>query len=401
MIVEIVAVGTELLIGQIINSNAAAIGSRLAEEGFDVHYQTTVGDNIGRLGSAIEDAAQRADAVILTGGIGPTQDDLTREAICAVTGREMLRDEVHAQGIHDRLSRAGRSVTANTLRMADYPEGAEPLPNRAGVALGVAVEHEQTWIFAIPGIPTEMIVMLDEQVVPRLREISGEQAVLKSRVLHTWGFGEAQVADLLDDLFESENPSIAFLVHASEIRVRITAKAGSVAAADDMISVVEAQVRDRLGDAVFGVDEDTVEGLIVGLLDDRSWKISTVEASTLGMVAGRIAGPRSGRSVFAGGRILSGSDQANDVERRALQLLSQTDEGDVLVSISEISHVDADSAGGLSPRKVGIGVRTPEKTMALTVGLLGDDERARQFAVVGALHAVRLAVGGDWWQDDE
>lgn len=397
MIVEVISVGTELLIGQIINSNAAVVGSQLAAEGFDVHYQTTVGDNLGRLSDTIRAATQRADAVILTGGIGPTQDDLTREAICVVTGSEMLRDKVHSDRIRDRLTQAGRTVTANTLRMADYPDGAEPLPNRNGVALGIAIEHGRTWIFAMPGIPSEMTVMLNEQVVPRLRRASGERAVLKSRVLHTWGYGEAQVADILDDLYETTNPSIAFLIDASEVRVRITAKAESEAAADEMIRSVEAQVADRLGDVVFGYDDDTVESIIVALLQDRHWTIGTIEASTLGQVATSLAGAPDGSAVFAEGGVLPSKDTPDDVEQRALQLLSEVVEGDVAVSVSEIADVDDTTAGGTRPRKVGIAVRTPEAVKALTIGLVGDAERARQFGVVGALHAVRLAVSGAWW----
>jgi nicotinamide-nucleotide amidase len=319
MIVEVVAVGTELLIGQIINSNVATIGQRLADEGFDAHYQVTVGDNLERLADAIRTAASRADAVILTGGIGPTQDDMTREALCLVGGREMVRDEAHAEAITRRLMATRGSVSQNVLRMADYPEGSEPLPNGKGVALGVAMEHEGTLIFAMPGVPREMIVMLDEQVLPRLRAASGEPAILKSRVLRTWGYGESQVSEILDDLYESTNPSVAFLINASEVRIRISAKAETAEAAEEMISRVETVVLDRLGDAVFGRDEEIVEVLVVRMLAERGWRIAAVEAATLGMVGTRLAetpggvrrrhrsrrvgrrrGPRSPSSITAG-----------------------------------------------------------------------------------------------------
>lgn len=397
MIVEVIAVGTELLIGQIINSNVAAIGSRLAEEGFDAHYQVTVGDNLDRLADAIRTALDRADAVVMTGGIGPTPDDMTREAICAVTGSGMLRDEAHAAKIHDRLLKTRGYVAENTLRMADYPQGAQPLPNRVGVALGVAMEQQGKWIFAMPGVPTEMIPMLEEEVMPRLREASGEPAVLKSRVIRTWGYGESQVAEILDDLYESANPSVAFLINAAEVRIRISAKAASHAAAAKMIAGVEATIVERLGDAIFAYDDDVIETIVVALLAEQSWNIATVESSTLGMVATQISATPGGPALFAGGRVVRPSEPPGDVEQRALDLLEEAPPADVAVAISEIS-AGADAAGETSSRLVGVAVRTPERTMARTVGLLGDDERARRFSVPGALHAVRLAVSGAWWE---
>lgn len=153
MIVEIVAVGTELLLGQIVNSNAAEIAKRLAAEGFDTHYQVVVGDNLPRMVSTLRTAAQRADAVVITGGIGPTQDDITREALCDLTGRVMTHDSEHAAWIEARVRAQGREVSPNVLRMADLPEGALAIPNANGVALGVAVEHEGIWLYALPASP--------------------------------------------------------------------------------------------------------------------------------------------------------------------------------------------------------------------------------------------------------
>jgi nicotinamide-nucleotide amidase len=226
LIVEVIAVGTELLIGQITNTNASFLGARLAEEGFDAHYQVTVGDNLGRLAGAIEAALERSDAVLITGGIGPTQDDLTREAICQVTGRVMTRDPEHEAWIKDRLRAQRRSVPDNVLRMADLPEGAEAMPNSNGAALGVALHHRGKWLLALPGVPAEMRAMLDSGVLPRLHQSSGSSATLHSRLLHTWGLGESEVADRLDDLFATVNPSVAFLIRDMEVRVRISAKAG-------------------------------------------------------------------------------------------------------------------------------------------------------------------------------
>lgn len=402
MIVEVIAVGTELLLGQIVNSNAAVIGARLADEGFDAHYQVTVGDNLDRLAGTIRTAIARADAVILTGGIGPTQDDLTREALCAVAGRTMLRDEAHASAIRDRLTRIRGFVAASTLRMADYPEGSTPMPNRNGVALGIAMTHQDVPIFAMPGVPSEMTVMLDEQVMPRLRAASGEPAILRSRVLRTWGYGESQVADELDDLYSSTNPTIAFLVDGGEVRVRISAKAANADAAEKMIAGVEEDVRRRLGPIVFGSDDDTVEVVLVRELASRGWRLATVEAATLGMVASSFAATSGATAVFAGGlTVPSAGDETGRaaLDNRARQLLAQgevTLSGDVVVAVSEAR---GDEPEPRSTQSLVIAVRTPEGVRTRTVSLLGDGARVRDYARGAALHLARLAVTGAWWHD--
>ena len=247
MIVEVISVGTELLLGQIVNSNAATIAQRLAEGGLDAHHQVTVGDNLERLTDAIAQAADRADAVVLTGGMGPTPDDLTRDALCAFAGVGIRRDDAQEQLIRERVHYARGTVTESALRMADYPEGSDPLPNSVGVALGAAMEHDGVHLFALPGVPSEMVAMLDDEVMPRLRAAAGEQAVLRSRLLQTVGLGESQVAELLGDLNDSANPTVAYMLTDNRTRVRISAKAPTVAAADAMIDEMASAVAARLG----------------------------------------------------------------------------------------------------------------------------------------------------------
>jgi nicotinamide-nucleotide amidase len=405
MIVEVIAVGTELLLGQIVNSNAAVIGGRLAAEGFDAHYQVTVGDNLDRLAGTIRTALDRADAVILTGGIGPTQDDLTREALCAVAGRTMLRDEAHAEAIRERLTRIRGFVAESTLRMADYPEGSTPLPNRNGVALGIAMTHKDVPIFAMPGVPSEMTVMLDEQVLPRLRAASGEPAILRSRVLRTWGYGESQVADELDDLYASTNPTIAFLVDGSEVRVRISAKAESAATADRMIARVEDEVMRRLGPIVFGSDDDSVEVVLIRELTSRNWRLATVEVATQGAVASSFVATSGATAAFAGGlTVPSASDEIGrtDLDDRARQLLVQGEAmlaGDVIVAVSEARSDQPDQAEGQSTQSLVVAVRTPQGARTRTISLLGDGARVVEYARGAVLHMARLAVIGSWWQD--
>jgi nicotinamide-nucleotide amidase len=378
LIVEVVAVGTELLIGQIANSNATYIGARLAEEGHDAHFQVTVGDNIPRLVSALDLAMGRSDAVVITGGIGPTQDDLTREALCQVTGRQMTRDQTHAEWIRGRVSSQGRTMSDTVLRMADLPQGAEGLPNANGVALGVAMENEGKWLFAIPGVPVEMRAMLDAEVLPRLGRIAGDAAVLRSRILRTWGIGESRVADLLDDLFGSTNPSVAFLISDMEVKVRITAKAADGATASDLIAPIEEEVRNRLGDAVFAVDDETVERLIIGGLAARGWSVSTVEAATLGQVAGRIAAEDRNGSVFAGS-LIGGRPGEGSAPR-----------ADVVLSVGEIG-ADLDQ-GRRTTRPVEMTVTTPDRETSRAFEFGGDDERVRSFATIAGLHLIRIAL---------
>jgi nicotinamide-nucleotide amidase len=377
LIVEVIAVGTELLIGQITNTNASLIGARLAEEGFDAHYQVTVGDNLGRLAGAIEAALERSDAVLITGGIGPTQDDLTREAICQVTGRVMTRDPEHEAWIKDRLRAQRRSVPDNVLRMADLPEGAEAMPNSNGAALGVALQHRGKWLLALPGVPAEMRAMLDSGVLPRLHQSSGSSATLHSRLLHTWGLGESEVADRLDDLFATVNPSVAFLIRDMEVRVRISAKAEDQETARLLIAPIEEEIRARLGAAVFAVDGETVEDLIVVRLGSLGWAVGTIEQATLGQVGARIA--EHDRSVFAGTVIVG------------------REGGEVTAPIADVVLTVGPIGGEVSPgrritRAVEMTVTTPDWATTRVFDLGGDDERVRSFATIAGLHLIRTAV---------
>jgi nicotinamide-nucleotide amidase len=376
VIVEVISVGTEILIGQIVNSNSAVIATRLADAGVDAHFQVVVGDNLDRLSDAIRTALGRSDAVILTGGIGPTQDDLTREALCSVTRRAMGRDRGHAAWIEDRLRSQGREVRDNVLRMADLPEGAEGMANTNGVALGVALEHEGKWLFAVPGVPVEMAAMLEGEVLPRLRLSAGGSGILRNRLLRTWGLGESDVAGRLDDLFASTNPSLAFLVKDSEVQIRISAKAPDLESADRLIAPFEAETRERLGEAVFGVDDETVESLILDDLTAHGWTVGTVERATLGQVGARIAEADRSRQRFAGS-VIVGVQPSESIPPIA----------DVVLSVGA-----APEEGSRTTRPVEMTVTTPEQATTRVFEFGGDDERLRSFATIAGLHMIRIAV---------
>jgi len=414
MIVEVIAVGTELLLGQIVNGNGAAIGRRLAEEGFDAHYQVVVGDNEDRLVASLETALRRADAVIVTGGIGPTQDDLTREAICRATNRATVFSEAYAEKLRARWEATGRVMPESNLRQAEYPEGGEQLPNSKGTAPGIALEHDGTWIFALPGVPQEMMGLLDDEVMPRLRRVAGGPAIVKSRLLRSWGMSESQVAELLDDLFQSSrNPSVAFLASSGEIKIRVTAKANTDAEASALIAPVEAEVRERLGTLIFGTDDETIESIVLGRLEERGWRLATAESATGGLIAARITSVPGASRVFVGSVV----PYAAELKHRLLEVPEETlaeygvvsEETAMAMAVGAARllacEVAVSATGSAGPDEqeqpagtMVIGVHTPEGTAARTFRLPGDRERVRTYAGTAALQLVRLAVEGSWWR---
>lgn len=410
MIVEVIAVGTELLLGQIVNSNAATIGAALAERGLDANYQQVVGDNLDRVSSAIDTAMSRSDAVIITGGIGPTRDDLTREALCEATDRDLYFSDEYADRLRSWWERRGREMPESNLRQAYYPEGAELIINPKGTAPGLALKHEGTLVFCIPGVPQEMEHLLHNEVLPRIAEAAGDEAVLVSRLLRTWGRSESDVADRLDDLYTgSTNPSVAFLASQGEIKIRITAKANNHQTAISLIEPVENEVRERLGDSVFGADEETMEQVVLNLLGSLGLTIGTAESMTGGLVAAALTSVPGSSEMVRGGLVAYHTDlkhkllgvtdisQVVDVDtaeqmaRGAKELLGV----DVAVSVTGSAGPD------VLEREAGtvvIGVSTPEKTMARELHLPGDRERVRAYSVTSALQLTRLALLGKWWK---
>ncbi len=410
MIVEVIAVGTELLLGQIVNGNAATIGSALADEGFDAHFQQVVGDNEGRLEACIRLALSRSDAVVITGGIGPTRDDLTREGIAAATGRPLLFSDEYAERLRNRFSSLGREMPESNLRQAEYPGGAELLINPKGTAPGLALEHEGRWLFALPGVPEEMEYLLREEVLPKLRKVSGSTSALVSRVLRTWGRAEAQVGEMLDDLYAATNPSVAFLASGGEIKVRITAKAEDESAARRSIEPIEAEIRRRLHPFVFGADDETIEPVLLGLLRARGWTVGTAESATGGTVAARLTSVPGASSTYVGSIIayspevkashLGVSDVSDGLvsERTAMAMAEGVRRSlGVDVGIAVTGSAGPDPAERPAGTMI-IGVSTPDRTAAKTLRMPGDRERVRTYASTAALHLARLAVAGDWWR---
>ena len=281
---EVVTVGTELLLGEIENTNASYVARCLVTIGLDMHYQITVGDNEERLAGVLRDAARRSQVVITTGGLGPTVDDITREAVTRATGRELeLREELLSQ-IEELFARWGFAMGPNNRRQAFIPKGALAIENPRGTAPGFIVEHEGSSIIALPGVPSEMRFLMQETVIPYLRERFELRGLILSRTLKVAGLGESRVDERITDLEQGSNPTVGLAAHPGQVDVRITAKAGDEESALAMILPVEREIRQRLGDAIFGADEETLEGVVAGLLAGRGLKLSILETNTLGSI---------------------------------------------------------------------------------------------------------------------
>lgn len=409
MNVEILAVGTELLLGQIVNTNATAIASRLADRGMVHRYQGVVGDNAERMEDAIRDAISRSDALIITGGIGPTPDDITREAVAAVAGVELEYDDSYATMMRRRWQELGRDFPESNLRQAYRPAGAEVIRNDKGSAPGFRIQVDGCWVVSLPGVPAEMLTMLDDQVMPFLQREAGEDdAVVVSRILRSWGKSEAAVGEMFDDLFRaSSNPTVAFLASSGVIKVRLTARAASEEQAYELIAPLEAEVRRRLGSHIFGVDDDTIERVIHHQLAERGWTIGTAESATAGIVASRLTSIPGSSATFRG----SIGAYAPDLKISVLGVAQDTlDEHGVVSEQTalEMAHgarrvlgVDVavavtGSAGPApletEPGTMCVAVVTPEGASSRTFRMPGDRERVRTYTATAALHMVRLAI---------
>ena len=318
---EIIGVGTELLIGQIANTNARWISERLAELGIDVLHHQAVGDNHDRIVASIALASSRADVVIVTGGLGPTQDDLTRPALAEAAGATLVRHREIEEALRERFRVRGRRMPDSNLSQADVPEPGRYIEPERGTAPGLVVEVGSATVYAVPGVPSEMREMMEGTVLPELAAVAGP-ATLASRTLRCYGLAESRVSELLDDLYHgSSNPTIAYLAGGGEVHVRLTAKADA-AAAEGMLDELEREVRARLGDHVYGTDE-SLEFVVGGLLADRELTIACAESLTGGGVGERISAVPGASAYFLGSAVTY-SEQA---KRSVLGVAASTIEG--------------------------------------------------------------------------
>jgi nicotinamide-nucleotide amidase len=403
---NVVAVGTELLLGQIVDTNSSYIGEQLAAVGIESHLQLKVGDNLARVVAAIRLALQDADAVIICGGLGPTHDDLTRKALAEIMGAPLEHNEQIAALIADLFAKRNRYMAPNNLQQAQVPRGATIIEQTRGTAPGLMCPVGDKVMYAMPGVPHEMHDMLARAVLPDLLRRSGEASVIKSLVLRTWGESESALNERLDPIIHEleslGNPTLAFLASGWEgIKVRLTAKASSDKDADALLSIWEQKVRALTEDLVFGTNTDTMESVVLNLLEERGWTLGIAESVTGGLVGGRITSIVGASRVFKGGVISYASDVKFDLlgveagpvvsERAAMQMASGVQlvlgasVGLALTGVAGPDEQDGEPVGTLC-----VGVAFPNgQTFSTRSQLPGQRDQMRQFSVITALAFLR------------
>jgi nicotinamide-nucleotide amidase len=305
---EIIAVGTELLLGQIVDTNSAYIAQQLTTVGVDLHFKSTVGDNLERIKATLRTALARSDFIITTGGIGPTLDDLTREAVAETLNRPLVFQAQLFEQISDFFRRVGRAVSDNNRKQAYIPEGAIPIENPVGTAPGFIAEQEGKAILSVPGVPHEMRYFVEHSVLPYLREKLGIREVIVSRVLKLFGIGESLVDERIKDLIAAgANPTIGLLAHTQigEVHIRLTAKAPDATLGQSLIAPVEGEIRKRLGEFIFGADEETYEGILSGLLRQSGLTLAVAETSFGSSIIQTVKGMDGCRDFFRLGLTLT------------------------------------------------------------------------------------------------
>lgn len=408
---EIVGVGTELLLGQIANTNARWMSERLAEIGIDVLYHQAVGDNLERIVEVLELAAGRADVVLVTGGLGPTQDDITRDALAVAMGVEMVRHDEIETFLYERFAGFGRgAMPRNNLRQADVPIGARTIMPGMGSAPGLIADLGGARIYAVPGVPAEMVEMMDGTILPELVELAG-RGVVRSRVLRCVGIGESRVAEVVADLFEgSTNPSVAYLASAGEVKIRLTAKAESAAAADTLIDPLALEVRARLGDVIFTDADETLEQAVGRLLTAAARSLACAESLTGGSVGARLTSVPGSSTYFLGSAVVYSPAAKRDV----LGVSQATLNGPGVVSSACALEMAAGarrvfgadigvaltgaagpaSHGGAEPGTVWLALDAGDVQHARGYLATGERDRVRRWAEQGALDLVRRYLEG-------
>lgn len=318
---EIIATGSELVLGEQVDTNSQYIARKLREIGLTLRYITAVGDDEDAMTEAIRIALSRSDIILLGGGLGPTVDDVTRPAVARALGRELVFRPELLEQIEARFRAFGRKMSDNNRRQAYVPAGAQPIENSVGTAPAFIVELGERSIISLPGVPREMMHLLDHAVLPYLKSKFSLSEVIVVRTLHTVGEGESRVDEAILDLQQSVNPAIGLSAKSGQVDIRITAKAGSQEEAQALAAEMESRIRNRIGILIFGADEETLEGVIASLLAERNDSLATVELNTGGTISSRLTtrepAIRAGSPVFRGGLVLSDPaafDQALDAD---------------------------------------------------------------------------------------
>lgn len=421
MKVDILAIGSELLYGDIVNGNAAWLGQRLSEIGAEVKFSAVVGDDIDDISAAIRSSVERVDALLITGGLGPTQDDLTREGLALAANVELVRDPEIEEALFTRFRRLRRDVPEMNFRQADVPVGGWTIPNTTGSAPGLGLKVGGAVVYCLPGVPHEMQPMVLDTVLPDLVARDPNPAVVLHRIIRTAGMWESAVAEAMapevDRLAEAGNPVIAFLASGGMTRVKITARAKTEEEAKALVAPVEEFALNALGPAVFGLDEDKLEKTVLDLLLARGETLATAESLTGGLLSSRLVGMPGYSSVLKGGVVSYSADLK-------MSLLGVSEE---VVSVNGVVSPECATAMAVGARErcestyalALTGVAGPEPMEGHPAGtvflalahpsgcetrelkLPGDRERIRDYSCVAALDLLRRylldpddAVGG-------
>ena len=411
------AVGTELLLGQIADTNSAWLGEHLAENGVSSHFHQAVGDNHDRIVLALRTALARSDGVIMCGGLGPTQDDITREAIAEVMNVPLVRDQAIVDYIAAFFRARGREMSENNARQADVPQGAAVIAQTAGTAPGLICPVGNKVVYAVPGVPYEMAEMFERGILPDLRarmaDSGEEEGVIASRVLRTWGASESGLAESLQDRVDAldvvGDVTLAFLASGIEgIKVRITARGRTLDDVTALLDKEEVEVRraiaERLGDIVFGVDEESMEVAVAARLIERGLTFGVAESLTGGLIASRLVNVPGASEWFRGGVVAYASAVKFDVlglpsglvvtEPAAAAMAEGVRKvvgADVGLGITGVAGPDDQE--GVAPGTIFVGIALPDQpTETRQLRLPGDRERVRQYGAITALDLLRRAL---------
>lgn len=368
---EIVAIGSELLLGQIVDTNSAWMAQRLTALGVNLYFKSVVGDNPGRMREVISRAFERADIVITSGGLGPTQDDLTREIVAEVTGRKLVQSPQMLQEVEEHFRRRGRTMTPNNIRQSYMPEGAIPIKNPNGTAPCYIVEDSRGIIYSLPGVPVEMKWLFENEVEPYLRKKFNLAEVIHYRVLKIVGIGESAVDDKVGYLIaNSSNPTVGVLALPGQVDVRIAAKAANRDEAMKMIAPIEAEVRGLLGTAIFAADEETMEHVVGRLLREKNKTVAVYEDLTCGQLAERL-------QTASGEKFQAGFICNSESSRRALLEHSLVSKNIDALSKDPVALTDA----------LALGVRTQSSSdFGLALHAITDPDSKIQNLASGQMH---------------
>jgi len=380
-------IGTELLIGQIVDTNAAFMGKTLAENGINLYQKTTVGDNARRITRALSNALDRADVVLTSGGLGPTEDDITRECIAELLDRPLeFRQDLFEQ-LAARFARMGRTMSENNKKQAYAPRGAVGIRNEHGTAPGLIIEDARGVIICMPGVPLELHAMLTDSVVAYLRKKSNVAGLLHWRVLHVCGLGESNVDNAIGDLIAGlQNPTVGVLASPRSVRIRIAARAGSIEEANKLIDPVDQEVRRRLPGLIMGADDAVLEGVVDKLLVGRGWTLAVAETLTGGMICQRLVSAQA--ASFKGGTVLPpGSGAHLSLDEMAL---------DEAERVRQAYAADCGLAvmTDLAARSTFMALATPEAGRTWQTGYADTEEILQSRAATLALEYVRRYLAG-------